>query len=191
MQPPSDDHEQRSQTLLRWRGRRLRFPHRTGLRPTGDRVRETLFNWLQPYWPGARCLDLFAGSGALGFEAASRGASPVTLVERDPVVAAALREHRAQLGADAANLVIRETDALAWLELTPQPQDIVFIDPPFADAELETVLFLLESRGWLAAESWIYVETARDRPMPALPATWSKHREIATGAVHCLLFRRI
>jgi 16S rRNA G966 N2-methylase RsmD len=99
----------------------LRFPDRPGLRPTGDRLRETLFNWLQPHCAGARCLDLYAGSGALGFEAASRGAARVTLVERDPVTAAALRANRAALGADPAQLDIIAAEALAWLE-SAQPQ---------------------------------------------------------------------
>jgi 16S rRNA (guanine966-N2)-methyltransferase len=169
----------------------LRFPDRPGLRPTGDRLRETLFNWLQPHCAGARCLDLYAGSGALGFEAASRGAARVTLVERDPVTAAALRANRAALGADPAQLDIIAAEALAWLESAPQTYDIVFLDPPFAAAALAPVFAALETRGWLDAGSWIYVEAAREQALPAAPETWSRHREIVTGAVHCRLFRRI
>ncbi|MAS40920.1 MAG: 16S rRNA (guanine(966)-N(2))-methyltransferase RsmD [Porticoccaceae bacterium] len=174
-----------------WRGRRLRFPDRAGLRPTGDRLRETLFNWLQPHCAGARCLDLYAGSGALGFEAASRGAARVTLVERDAVTAAALRANQAALDTGQAKLEIVEAEALAWLESAPQTQDIVFLDPPFAAAALAPVFAALETRGWLGAGSWIYVEAAREQAVPAAPETWSRYREMTAGAVHCLLFRRI
>jgi len=174
-----------------WRGRRLRFPDRAGLRPTGDRLRETLFNWLQPHCAGARCLDLYAGSGALGFEAASRGAARVTLVERDPVTAAALRANRTALDAGSEQLEIIEGEALAWLESTPQTYHMVFLDPPFAAAALAPVFAALETRGWLGAGSWIYVEAAREQALPTVPETWSRYREIAAGAVHCLLFRRI
>ncbi len=174
-----------------WRGRRLAFPARAGLRPTGDRLRETLFNWLQPHCPGARCLDLFAGSGALGLEAASRGAAWVTLVERDPEIARALRANCALLGAGMAELI--EADARAWLAgpPPPAPYDIAFIDPPFAAAALDATLRALTAPGWLAERAWIYVETARDRAPPALPEGWCGHREMAAGAVRCRLFRRI
>lgn len=172
-----------------WRGRRLTFPGRAGLRPTGDRLRETLFNWLQPDCPGARCLDLFAGSGSLGLEAASRGADWVTLVERDAQAAAALRANCALLGAAAVEVL--EVDALDWLARPPSapPYDIVFIDPPFADAVLEVALGVLMVPGWLAARAWVYLESARDRAPAALPPGWSQHREMHAGAVRCQLFR--
>lgn len=172
-----------------WRGRRLTFPGCQDLRPTGDRLREMLFNWLQPHWAGARCLDLFAGSGALGLEAASRGAVAVTLVERAPAAAYALRANCALLGADAVEVV--EGDALDWLVGPPpaQPYDIVFVDPPFADAALDLVLQTLAGPGWLAAPGWVYVETARHRIPPAVPPGWSVHREKLSGGVHCRLYR--
>ncbi len=172
-----------------WRGRRLTFPERQGLRPTGDRLREMLFNWLQPHWPGARCLDLFAGSGALGLEAASRGAAWVTLVERDPEAARALRANCALLGTEAVEVF--ERDALDWLARSPpaRPYDIVFIDPPFADAVLDAALRGLTLPGWLATPAWVYLETARERPPVALPTGWLRHREKLAGAVHCQLFR--
>ena len=171
-----------------WRGRRLTFPEREGLRPTGDRLREMLFNWLQPHWAGARCLDLFAGSGALGLEAASRGAAWVTLVERDPQAARALRANCVQLGAAAVEVL--EIDALGWLARSPPalPYDIVFIDPPFADPGLDATLQALTVPGWLAAHAWVYLEAARGGPRTAIPHGWSQHREKLAGAVHCRLF---
>lgn len=174
-----------------WRGRRLAFPARAGLRPTGDRLRETLFNWLQPHCPGAHCLDLFAGSGALGLEAASRGAAWVTLVERDPETARALRANCALLGAGMTEVI--EADALAWLAGPPPatPYDIAFVDPPFAAAAPAAALRALAAPGWLAERAWIYLETARDRPPPALPERWCRHREAVAGAVRCQLFRCI
>ncbi|MFZ5654309.1 MAG: 16S rRNA (guanine(966)-N(2))-methyltransferase RsmD [Pseudomonadota bacterium] len=176
----------------RWRGRRLRFPQRSGLRPTGDRLRETLFNWLQPHWAGANCLDLFAGSGALGFEAASRGARRATLIERDPEAVRALRENCTALQA-GAEIEIIGADSLAWLAEPRDwdPYDVAFVDPPFAAEQLAATLQLLEASRRLAAGAWIYVETARDRPLPAVPAAWVRHRELVAGNVRCLLFRRI
>lgn len=176
----------------RWRGRRLRFPQRAGLRPTGDRLRETLFNWLQPHWGGANCLDLFAGSGALGFEAASRGARRVTLIERDPEALHALHANRAALLA-GAEIEIIGADSLTWLteSAAGDPYDIAFVDPPFAAEHLAATLQLLDAGGQLAAGAWIYVETPRERPAPAIPAGWSQHRELVAGTVRCQLFRRI
>ena len=112
------------------RGRRLAFPDAAGLRPTPDRVRETLFNWLMPHLPGARCLDLFAGSGALGLEAVSRGAREVVLVDANPAVVKSLQENLRLLGETERARVIR-SDALAFLRKeTDAPFDIVFLDPP-------------------------------------------------------------
>jgi 16S rRNA (guanine966-N2)-methyltransferase len=120
----------------RWRGSKLSVAEVAGLRPTADRVRETLFNWLQPKLAGARVLDLFAGTGALGLEAASRGAGTVVLIERDPALAASLRATAARLAADGPSVVeIVCNDALQWLSRAPGIQfDLVFVDPPFADA---------------------------------------------------------
>jgi len=142
-----------------WRGRRLEFPSRPGLRPTPDRVRETLFNWLAPVLPGARCLDLFAGSGCLGLEALSRGAAEAWLVESDPVLARVLGEHVATLGANAR--VIRD-DArrlLKRLEASDERFDVVFVDPPYREPIepwLERVARVL------APGAQVYVE----RPLP-------------------------
>jgi 16S rRNA (guanine966-N2)-methyltransferase len=145
-----------------WRGRRLRFPPSPEIRPTPDRVRETLFNWLALRVPGARCLDLFAGSGALGLEALSRGAAHVTFVERDPAAAREIGARLAQWGAHAAS--VEQADARTFLEhRAGAPFDIVFLDPPFSSTLLEETAARLEQRGWLAGDARIYVEC------PALP----------------------
>jgi 16S rRNA (guanine966-N2)-methyltransferase len=174
----------------RWRGRRLQFPEAIGLRPTGDRIRETLFNWLAPRLPGARCLDLFAGSGALGLEAASRGAAQVVLVERDRRALAALREHRQTLLAD--NLTLVAGDALAYLRAgAERPFDIVLVDPPFEPGLWPAVFEALASGGWLAAEAWVYVEMPCTRDLPPLPEGWRVQRQKRAGGVAFYLIQRI
>lgn len=165
-----------------WRGRKLAFPPLPGLRPTPDRVRETLFNWLRNVIPGARCLDLYAGSGALGFEALSRGAAEAVMVDRQPPVIAQLRQHGAALRADGAHFVL--ADAQEFLRQAPaRPFDIVFLDPPFSEDALGLCLRRLAEPGWLAAAAWIYVEADRDTPLPALPAAWELFRHKAAGQV--------
>ena len=172
-----------------WRGRRLRFADSPGLRPTPDRLRETLFNWLQPVIPGACCLDLFAGSGALGFESLSRGAASVILVEQSPLVVDALRQARTELAAEALQIV--QADVLTWLRGPPQPADLVFLDPPFDDTSLlSTATTLLETGGWLKDGSRIYVEQPRKQALPALPASWVLHRDKAAGNVASRLYVR-
>lgn len=146
-----------------WRRRRLRFPSLEGLRPTPDRVRETLFNWLQGRIYGRRCLDLFAGSGALGFEAASRGAGEVVLVEAQPAAAAALRENARQL--QAAQVQVMECRAQDFLRRPPRAFDLVFLDPPFGKGWVAPMLNALRS-GWLARHGMIYVES--ELPLAAL-----------------------
>ncbi|WP_236848621.1 16S rRNA (guanine(966)-N(2))-methyltransferase RsmD [Candidatus Thiodictyon syntrophicum] len=163
------------------RGRRLPIPDQPGLRPTADRVRETLFNWLTPVLPGARCLDLFAGSGALGLEAASRGAGRVVLVERNAAVARQLLANVETLA--AANVEVIAADALAWLAGEPRPFDIVFLDPPFADGLLAPACALLDARGWLAPGARVYLESAERAGFPALPQAWELVREGTAGQV--------
>ena len=172
----------------RWRGRRLRFPDLPGLRPTPDRVRETLFNWLTPALPGARCLDLFAGSGALGIEALSRGAAEVVFVERHPVAIRALRDNLARLNGAGAR--IEQAEALAWLRQPGTPFEIALLDPPFGEGLLEPVCALLERGGWLAPTAWIYLEAEAEAGPPSLPARWTPHREKTAGAVTYRLARR-
>ncbi|KAA3627041.1 MAG: 16S rRNA (guanine(966)-N(2))-methyltransferase RsmD [Proteobacteria bacterium] len=157
-----------------WRGRRLPIPDLPGLRPTPDRVRETLFNWLAPTLPGARCLDLFAGAGALGFEAASRGAGHVMLVDRERAVTELLRQEAVRL--NAANVEIAQSEVLAFLRDTAEPCDIVFLDPPYAAQLLPATLALLHEGAWVKTGGWVYIEhDAREKP-PELPIGWRYHR---------------
>ncbi len=167
------------------RGSKLAVADRPGLRPSSDRVRETLFNWLQSVTPGARVLDLFAGTGALGFEAASRGAAGVLMVERDPVLAEALRANAGRLKVGQARIEV--ADALAWLQRPPtEAFDLVLLDPPF-DANLWEPAF---SRlgPWLAPGAWIYVESPVKK-QPTTPAGWRLHREGQTREVRFALFQ--
>jgi len=171
-----------------WRSRRIRFPGLTGLRPTPDRVRETLFNWLAPDVGGSRCLDLFAGSGALGLEALSRGAASVAFVEREREAADRLRETVNELAPGRAMVV--QADALAWLRGEAQPFDIVFVDPPFDSGLLPAAMRALESGGWLAPEARIYLEGPARAGPPELPDGWIPHRSGRAGAVGYHLARR-
>lgn len=166
----------------RWRGRRIVFPDAAGLRPTPDRVRETVFNWLQPAIAGARCLDLFAGSGALGFESLSRGADHVVFVERERPVCEQLRASAKTL--DASGAQIECADALQWLRNTPStPFDVVFLDPPFASGVLPQVCELLATREWLAPGAAIYLEASEAVPLSFLPAAWRVVRSKRAGQV--------
>ena len=170
----------------RWRGTRLQVPDSPGLRPTSDRVRETLFNWLMPALPGAKVLDLFAGSGALGLEAVSRGAARAVLVERDPALAALLRGQVARLDAQV-QVEVANADARHWLGTAGQEAfDIAFVDPPFADGLWEAVMPALQRR--LSPGAWLYVESPAGS-MPAAPAGWRLHRELATAQAHAALYR--
>ncbi len=150
-----------------WRGRRLKVPAGEGLRPTPDRVRETLFNWLAPDLRGARVLDAFAGAGALGLEAASRGARSVTLVERDRRVAALLQRQAGELD-DAGRVEVVAADVLDYLrDPSPQRYDLVFIDPPYDRPQLrEQLLQALEQGGRLEPQARIFVEWPKREPRP-------------------------
>jgi 16S rRNA (guanine966-N2)-methyltransferase len=171
-----------------WRSRRIRFVAAPEVRPTPDRIRETLFNWLQGAVPGARALDLFAGSGALGLEALSRGAAEVTFVERDRQVAECLRQALAELGAQGGRVVA--ADAFEFLQGPPVPYDLVFLDPPFAKGWLGDLCKLLDDRGWLAPHAWIYLECAARDGVPALPPGWTEWRHARAGEVSAHLVRR-
>jgi 16S rRNA (guanine966-N2)-methyltransferase len=168
-----------------WRGTRLDVPSAPGLRPTADRVRETLFNWLMPYLPGARALDVFAGTGALGLEALSRGAAGAVLIERDPALASALRATLARLDGGSRGQVV-QGDALAWLATQPATFDIAFVDPPFAGAWWPKVWPVLAPR--LAPGALVHVEAPLDADV-AVPADWALHREGRTRDVRHALYR--
>ena len=164
----------------RHRGRKLPFAEMPGLRPTGDRIRETLFNWLQPVIEGARCLDLFSGSGALGMEAASRGAGRVVMVEQAGSVVRQLERNRELLGLDQIEIV--RADALQFLEQPASPFDIVFLDPPF-DSDLLAPLCQRLTLGWLADDARIYLEEDISRPFPELPEDWHWLKQKTAGRV--------
>ena len=164
-----------------WRGRKLRFPAVELIRPTPDRVRETLFNWLGARIGGARCLDLFAGSGALGLEALSRGAAAVTFVERDAAAVHALAATLTAWGAPDTR--VERADALVFLAGVPQPCDVVFLDPPFGAGLLEPAAAALERGGWLAPTALIYVECAAREGPPALPESWRALKGKRAGEV--------
>jgi len=177
----------------RHRGRRLRFPPLESIRPTPDRVRETLFNWLQGHLDGSRCLDLFAGSGVLGLEALSRGAARVCLVESDrqaaKAIGAVLTEWQESSGTvvqrDAIEF-LREPSASPW----GGPFDVVFLDPPFAAGLLGRSAEWLERADWLAPMAWIYLENRAREPLPALPLNWRPLKSGRAGEVEYHLWVR-
>jgi 16S rRNA (guanine966-N2)-methyltransferase len=174
----------------RWRGRKFRFPD-LDIRPTPDRVRETLFNWLQHRIVGARCLDLYAGSGALGLEALSRGAAAVVFIEQQRAAATALEALLHDWQASSyGSYNVRCEQAQQFLAARPAPGaqfDIVFVDPPYGAGELTAAAAALE-RGWLRADSRIYIEHARAEELTGLPGAWRELRAGTAGAVRYHLF---
>lgn len=172
-----------------WRGRKLSFPDVEGLRPTGDRIRETLFNWLQTEIQGARCLDLFAGSGALGLEALSRGASESVLIERDTKAAAQLRQNLDVLKSEKGKVI--HGDVLTFLQQknTQEPFHIIFIDPPFQLNLWQSVIDALEQGNWLADDATIYIESNQNAHYQP-PINWQLHRDKHAGQVCYRLFYR-
>ena len=167
-----------------WRGTRIPVAHREQLRPSADRVRETLFNWLAPELPGAECLDLFAGTGVLGFEALSRGAAHSVLVEKDGALVARMETLKARLKATQAD--IHAADVLVWLNGPATPSNIVFLDPPFNRDRVAAVLPLL-ARGWLAPRALVYVECEREARFELGALTL--HREAETRQLRYMLLR--
>ena len=165
-----------------WRSRLIEVPKLPGLRPTPDRVRETLFNWLGQDLDGLRCLDLFAGTGVLGFEAASRGAAQVTLIERDPRAVAALRATAQSLGASQVEVV--RADAVEFARSTSRKFDLVFLDPPYRQGLLEKIEPALERL--LEPDGWLYAES--EHPLTQL-GRWTTIREGRAGQVHFHLMR--
>lgn len=173
----------------RWRSRRLSFLDLPGLRPTPDRVRETLYNWLQFELPGRHVLDLFAGSGALGFEALSRGAASLTLIERDARQARCLREIADTLGAENCQIVA--TDSQRWLRTAMAPAGgygLILLDPPFHQDLPNQTLAQLSEKGWLTPGLWVYVETEQAPETLRLPPGFILHRQTQAGLVNALLY---
>lgn len=164
-----------------WRGRRFRFPGESTIRPTPDRVRETLFNWLMGRVVGARVLDLFAGSGALGLEALSRGAAHVTFVERDAGAARGLGEVLTQFG--ARHGVVECAEALRFLATPARPYDLVFLDPPFDSTLIARAAAALDAGGWLTDAALAYLELPAREALPELPAAWRLAKSGRAGDV--------
>jgi 16S rRNA (guanine966-N2)-methyltransferase len=170
------------------RGQKLHFPDVPGLRPTSDRIRETLFNWLTPMIAGARCLDLFAGSGALSFEAISRGAKEVIMVDQSPVVVNQLRANLALLKTRQSSVV--QADAFAYIESVTKPFDIIFLDPPFALDVLPECIESINRHQLCHDQTQIYLEAPKKVKRPDLPDNWQWHRNKTAGNVgyhliHC------
>ncbi|HMB59182.1 MAG TPA: 16S rRNA (guanine(966)-N(2))-methyltransferase RsmD [Xanthomonadales bacterium] len=173
-----------------WRGRRLLVPDLDGLRPSGDRSRETLFNWLQPHVHQARCADLFAGTGVLGMEAVSRGASSAVLVENSHEAAKCIRGSIETLGTSAVRLV--ESEALAWLEKQPENSlDLVFIDPPFGKGLTEQTVHFLTQSDCLEVGGLVYLESARIEPVVPPGPRWEQLREKVLGGVRMQLYKKL
>lgn len=169
-----------------FRGRKLPVLDAEGLRPTSDRVRETLFNWLQFEIPGAHCLDLFSGSGALSFEAVSRGAKSATLLELNSANAKQLKVNLLQLKMEQAR--VYEVDSLQWLnQKAEQPYDVVFIDPPFHKGMMQTSVNLLFENGYVTEHTYLYLEQEKGLDWPALPEGWHLKKEKKTSKVQFAL----
>lgn len=172
-----------------WRRRPLSFPAVDDVRPTPDRVRETLFNWLMPVVPGSHCLDLFAGSGALGLEALSRGAASATFVDRSPALVRALTDNLQTLNASDRSTVI-QADCQQWLTQPPaQSFDLIFMDPPFRQSLITPLCEQLAQSGWLRDDAWVYMEHEREWQAETVPAHWQVHRQKTAGQVCYRLYR--
>ncbi len=171
-----------------WRGRRLPFPPVPGVRPSPDRVRETLFNWLAPMVEGARCLDLFAGSGALGLEALSRGAASVIFVDQHREVVRSLRANLELLGCSDGEVV--QDEATRFLRRTPQVMDILLLDPPYEAQLLAPITARVEAGGWIRDDGWVYLEQPAAAGEPPIPQNWDLVRRGRAGRVGYYLARR-
>jgi 16S rRNA (guanine966-N2)-methyltransferase len=171
-----------------WRGRRIHFPDMPALRPTPDRVRETLFNWLQHSITDTRCLDLFAGSGALGLEALSRGAREVVFVEQFAAAARALQEQLGRFGGAAKGSIL-EMGAARFLRTPAAPFDVAFLDPPFGTNALAEYIPLLDAGNWLNAGGLVYLENERAAGVPVLPGHWELLKSKSAGEVGYHLVR--
>ncbi len=174
----------------KWRSRKITFSIAAGIRPTPDRIRETIFNWLMPVIRGARCLDLFAGTGALGFEALSRGAESVVMLDQSLVVIKSLRENAENLNAENCR-VIHATVPNSVPVLTPPAFGIIFLDPPFNQNLIAPVAQWLEENRILTPEAFIYIEAEKTlSPLP-VPTNWELYRSKQAGNVGYHLLKRI
>jgi len=164
----------------KWRSRKLSFPAADGLRPTPARIRETLFNWLTPDLPGSHCLDLFAGSGALGFEALSRGADSITMIEQNSQITRQLQNNKQLL--DAQNLQILNQDAMN-LSTIKGAFDIIFCDPPFNKNFIQPLISAIHNSSLLRENAKLYIETEKNLASLELPESWTLLKEKTAGDV--------
>jgi 16S rRNA (guanine966-N2)-methyltransferase len=169
----------------KWRGRKLDVIDTPGLRPTPDRVRETLFNWIQQEIVGARCLDLFAGTGALGFEALSRDASEVVMVESNPRIVDSLKQHAETLKSE--NHTIQLADGLSWLKQSTKSFDIIFLDPPFQQGYVEKCCDLIIEESLLNPNGLVYIESEKNLE---LPDGWQIKKQKKAGQVQSMLIEQ-
>lgn len=176
-----------------WKGSKIHFPDLPGLRPSGDRIRETLFSWLQTSIAGGRCLDMFAGSGALGFEAVSRGAGDVVMIEKSHTACAALKDNARRLGFDKVEIIAADalSHALYQRWCGREKFNLVFIDPPFADNLHAQAIECVREHQLLAADAWVYIESGKRSEAISVPANWQLHREKVAGEVRLQLYRVI
>ena len=172
-----------------WRHRILSFPLEEGLRPTPDRVRETLFNWLTPYIPGAVCLDLFSGSGALGFEALSRGAKEAVLLDKNTLTIQQLKGNAKLLGIENAHIFQAHVPVLLP-SFAPQAFDLVFLDPPFQSNLLPTCCQWLDESNLLNPSALIYIETHQQKQLECIPSSWEVFRSKKSGNLCYSLYRK-
>ena len=177
-------HQDRTLRIIggNWRGRKITFPEHDDIRPTGDRIRETLFNWLMHDIRGANCLDLFAGSGVLSIEALSRGANHVTLIESNEAASSRISNNLAFLDACPKSFNNIKSNAMEWLDHCETSFDLIFIDPPFVSNALPSVLELLATRQ--IARKFVYLETPVKLDTNDLPDQWNLYRQKHTGSVH-------
>ena len=171
-----------------WRGRKLPVYEAEGLRPTTDRIKETVFNWLAQDIPHAKCLDIFAGSGGLGFEAASRQATDVVMLELNKDAHKQLLSNISTLKTESIQAI--NINAIDYLSKPGNAFDIVFIDPPFRQGLLDKVIHLLEENGWLKENAMIYIETEKELVLKEIPEYWSLYREKTAGQVSFRLYER-
>lgn len=172
----------------KWRGRKINFQEGQGLRPTTDRLRETLFNWLAPVIEGSHCLDLFAGSGAIGFEALSRGAQKVLLVDQSLAVLKSLKENIQSLQCESVELHLKES--LRFLKkYTGEPFDIIFLDPPFYIGLAQKAINLIFQHDILKQNGYLYLEQEHKAPMPVFPKKWEILKDEKRGHVRVFLMK--
>ena len=172
-----------------WRSRQLLFEDTPGLRPTPARVRETLFNWLQQDVIGSRCLDLYAGTGALGFEAASRGAKSVSVVENNAQACRLIKENTVKLTANQIKII--QSDVFRFLAGDASRFDLVFLDPPFGKNMAQQTCQWLEDKGWLVSHAKVYVEVESKLVLEGMPLNWTLLKSKKTGDVGYYLFERM